>query len=80
MKTPGFVKQPAMYRKLAKYLAETFSVATETMNLMIATVMDMVICQPRSLILSLLYAHGESDQGADQVGWRSADEGDCVGA
>jgi hypothetical protein len=50
------VKQPAMYRKLAKYLAGTFSVATEMMNPMIATVIDMVICQPRSLILSLLYA------------------------
>lgn len=45
-----------MYRKLAKYLAGIFNVATEMMNPMIATVMEMMMCQPRSLILSLLYA------------------------
>jgi len=50
------VKQPAMYRKLAKYLAGTFSVATEITNPTIATAIEMMICQPRSLTLSLLYA------------------------
>jgi len=50
------VKHPAMYRKLAKYLAGTFNVATEMTNPTIATVIEAMMCQPRSLILSLLYA------------------------
>jgi hypothetical protein len=50
------VKQPAMYRKLAKYLAGTLRVATEMMNPVIATLIDMIICQPRSPSRSLLYA------------------------
>jgi hypothetical protein len=50
------VKQPAMYRKLAKYLAGTLRIATEMMNPVIATLIDMMICQPRSPSRSLLYA------------------------
>lgn len=50
------VKQPAIYKKLAKYLAGTLSVATEMMKPVIATLIETMICQPRSFIRSLLYA------------------------
>jgi hypothetical protein len=50
------VKQPAMYRKLAKYLAGTLRVATEMINPVTATLIEMMMCQPRSPSRSLLYA------------------------